>query len=47
MIPMQIYRCDEDGFEYEVEFSVAEIEATACLNSGFRTLTYPLPSTAT
>ena len=27
MIPMQIYRCDEDGFEYEVEFSVAEIEA--------------------
>lgn len=27
MIPMQIYRCDDDGFEYEVEFSVAEIEA--------------------
>ena len=27
MIPMQIYRCDEDGFEYEVEFSVNEIEA--------------------
>ena len=27
MIPMQIYRCDEDGFEYEVEFSVSEIES--------------------
>jgi hypothetical protein len=27
MIPMQIYRCDEDGFEYEVEFTVEEIEA--------------------
>jgi hypothetical protein len=27
MIPMQIYRCDDDGFEYEVEFSVSEIEA--------------------
>ena len=27
MIPMQIYRCDDDGFEYEVEFSVEEIEA--------------------
>jgi hypothetical protein len=27
MIPMQIYRCDDDGFEYEVEFSVAEIES--------------------
>jgi hypothetical protein len=27
MIPMQIYRCDDDGFEYEVEFTVEEIEA--------------------
>ena len=27
MIPMQIYRCDDDGFEYEVEFSVSEIES--------------------
>jgi hypothetical protein len=24
---MQIYRCDDDGFEYEVEFSVSEIES--------------------
>ena len=27
MIPMQIYRCDDDGFEYEVEFSISEIES--------------------
>jgi hypothetical protein len=27
MIPMQIYRCDDDGFEYEVEFTVEEIES--------------------
>lgn len=27
MIPMQIYRRDEDGFEYDVEFTVETIEA--------------------